>query len=139
MIKAGLLYVLCNPSNSDNIGIIFSTMHELSVTENILNIALKHATKAEAKKVTDVHLVIGQLSSIVDDSVQFYWEIISKETLCHGSTLHFERKKATILCKDCGTEFPLEEEMKPCPFCRSIQLQIVIGEEFYLESIEIVK
>jgi hydrogenase nickel incorporation protein HypA/HybF len=48
-------------------------MHEMVVTENILNIATRHALHAGAKRVTDIHITIGQLSSIVDDSVQFYW------------------------------------------------------------------
>jgi|GEM_PF-5568018 len=52
-------------------------MHELSVTESVLEIACRHAGKAQAKRVTDIYLVIGRLSSIVDDSVQFYWNLIS--------------------------------------------------------------
>ncbi len=114
-------------------------MHELSVTENILNIALTHAQKAGAMRVTDVHLVIGQLSSIVDDSVQFYWEIISKDTLCESSQLHFNRKMAIFLCNDCQTEYVPGREIAPCPSCGSVNLKIVAGEEFYLDSIQIEK
>ena len=53
-------------------------MHELSVTESILEITVRHAQDAGAIKVNDLYLVIGDLASIVDDSVQFYWEIISQ-------------------------------------------------------------
>ena len=114
-------------------------MHELSVTESILDIASTHAVKAEAKRVSDIHLVIGQLSSIVDDSVQFYWDIISKDTICDSSKLHFERKDAVFQCQDCNTEFIPGREIKPCPACGSINLKILSGEEFYLDSIEIIK
>jgi len=34
-------------------------MHELAVTESILDIAIKHAQKANARQVTHLHLVIG--------------------------------------------------------------------------------
>jgi hydrogenase nickel incorporation protein HypA/HybF len=51
-------------------------MHELAVTENILNIAVQHGTQANAVRVTSLQLVIGQLSSIVDDSVRFYWDAV---------------------------------------------------------------
>jgi len=37
--------------------------------------------KANASKVTGINLVIGQLSSIVDDSIQFYWDTISEGTI----------------------------------------------------------
>jgi Zn finger protein HypA/HybF involved in hydrogenase expression len=52
-------------------------MHEFAVTESILNIATDHARRANAKRVTHLYLVIGHLSSIVDDPAQFYWDTIS--------------------------------------------------------------
>jgi hydrogenase nickel incorporation protein HypA/HybF len=114
-------------------------MHELSVTENILDIAVRYAAQNEAKRVTGLYLVIGRLSSIVDDSVQFYWDIVSKDTLCAGSTLHFERVPATLHCLDCGGEYTLESELIPCPACGSARVRVTTGEQFYLDSIEIEK
>jgi hydrogenase nickel incorporation protein HypA/HybF len=114
-------------------------MHELSVTESILNIALDHAKKNHATKVSDVYLVIGQLSSIVDDSVQFYWDFLTENTLCAGSKLHFSRIDAKFLCKTCSKVFPLENRLSPCPECGGFDLEIKSGEEFYLDSIEIEK
>lgn len=112
-------------------------MHELAVTESILQIAEKHAIQANAKKVTDIYLVIGNLSSIVDDSVVFYWDMISQGTICAGSTIHFKRTPATMLCLACGHSFDLEGELVPCPKCSSFQLKVQSGEEFWLESIEV--
>jgi hydrogenase nickel incorporation protein HypA/HybF len=114
-------------------------MHELAVTESILNIAAKHAAKAQAKKVTDVHIVIGGLSSIVDESVQFYWEIICEDTLCANSHLHFKRIPARFRCLDCNHEFNIRNELTPCPQCGHTRVKIESGEEFYIESIEIEK
>ncbi|OJX47012.1 MAG: hydrogenase maturation nickel metallochaperone HypA [Chloroflexi bacterium 44-23] len=112
-------------------------MHELAVTESILSIAQKHAAKANASKVTDIYIVIGKLSSIVDDSVQFYWDIISQDTICEFSTLHFERISARFICLNCSTEYEVAAEMMPCPNCQSIHVKVLAGEEFYLDSIEI--
>jgi hydrogenase nickel incorporation protein HypA/HybF len=114
-------------------------MHELSVTEGILTLALEHANKASAAKVTAINLVIGRLSSIVDDSVQFYWDMISENTICSGSKLEFDRRPAVLKCKDCGREYPIDRELMPCPDCKSYNVTIVTGEEFYLDSIEIEK
>ena len=112
-------------------------MHELVVTESILQIAEKHALQANAKKVTDITLIIGNLSSIIDDSVVFYWEMISKGTICEGSIIHFNRLPAIILCLACNQTFEMPGELVPCPNCGSYQLKIQSGEEFFLESIEI--
>ena len=114
-------------------------MHELAVTESIINIALEYANKAGAKRVTDVYLVIGRLSSIVDESVQFYWEIISQDTICANSLLHFQRIPANLICLDCGNEFQLSEELTPCPTCGSAKIKVITGDEFSLDSIEIEK
>ena len=112
-------------------------MHELAVTESILNIATEYAKRAEAKRVMQLYLVIGQLASIVDDSVQFYWDTISLGTICEGSQLHFERVPASLTCLDCGTNYTLTDELTVCPQCQSGQVRIVAGEEFRLDSIEI--
>ncbi len=114
-------------------------MHELAVTESILNIALKYAEQAQASRVSDLYLVIGRLSSIVDDSVQFYWDMISEGTLCAGSKLHFQRVPAQMICLACGKEYTLDGELEPCPGCSSAKVKVASGDQFYLDSIEIEK
>jgi hydrogenase nickel incorporation protein HypA/HybF len=114
-------------------------MHELAVTENILNIALKHAQKADATRVTDIHIVIGRLSSVIDDSVQFYWDMLSENTICDKARLHFQRIPVRLLCLDCLQEFEIEQDLSPCPNCSSLKVKVLTGEEFWLESIEIIK
>ena len=112
-------------------------MHELSITENILEIAARHGQQANAVRVTDLYLVIGQLSSIVDDSVQFYWDIVSRGTICEGATLHFERIPAQLLCQDCGHSYSFDHELSACPQCNSVRIKVTAGEEFLLQSIEV--
>lgn len=63
-------------------------MHELAVTESLLAIVVQSAKENRAQKVTDITLSIGALSSIIDDSVQFYWNHISKGTVAEKATLH---------------------------------------------------
>ncbi|MCB9418729.1 MAG: hydrogenase maturation nickel metallochaperone HypA [Ardenticatenaceae bacterium] len=112
-------------------------MHELPITESILEIAVRHGEQANAARVTDLYLVIGQLSSIVDDSIQFYWDIISRDTICEGATLHFERVPAQLLCLDCGHSYGFDYELSACPICDSTHIKVAAGEEFQLQSIEI--
>ena len=114
-------------------------MHELAVTESILDIATKHARQANASHVTDIYLVIGQLSSIVDDSVQFYWDIISQDSICSAAKLHFQRVPASLSCLDCGTTYTLDGELTFCPACHSSRVKVISGDEFHLDSIEITK
>lgn len=114
-------------------------MHELAVTESILDIAKSHAAIAGAIQVTDIHIVVGQLSSIIDDSIQFYWDMIAKDTICEKAILHFERIPATLLCENCSSKYQLEKELTPCPTCGSNRVKILSGNEFRVDSIEITK
>ena len=112
-------------------------MHELPVTESILEIALRHAKKADAKRITNLYLVIGQLASIVDDSVQFYWDIVSKDTIAEGATLHFRRIPATLICLVCNHQYTLNDKGLECPNCNSQRVKVQTGEEFYMEAIDV--
>jgi hydrogenase nickel incorporation protein HypA/HybF len=112
-------------------------MHELAVTESILEIAQRHAQKVGATHITDLYLVIGQLASIVDDSVQFYWDILAKDSLAEGARLHFRRVPAEFLCLDCGNLYAPGEEILACPKCQSVRVKVAAGDEFRLESIDV--
>jgi len=114
-------------------------MHELAVTESILSIAVEHAQKANATRVTEINLLIGNLSSIIDDSISFYWEIISKDTICAQSTLHFSRIPAHLKCNICLNEYDLGNELIPCPNCSSSDVTILRGNEFRVDSIEVIQ
>ena len=92
--------------------------------------------------MTAINLVIGDLTSIVDDSVQFYWDILSAEDaasegLCKGARLHFERIPARLACLDCSHEYILEGDLTLCPQCQSAQVRIIGGDEFRVDSIAI--
>jgi hydrogenase nickel incorporation protein HypA/HybF len=112
-------------------------MHELAVTESILELARKHAAQAGVGRVTRLRIVMGELSSFVDDSVKFYWDIISKGTVCEGSELVFERVPAGLLCLDCSREYTLCGELVPCPSCGSARVRVTAGDEFRLDSIDV--
>ena len=112
-------------------------MHELSVTESLLKIALKHAEKANAKRVTDLNIVIGDLASMVDDSIQFYWEIIAKGTIAEQAKLNFRRVPAQLQCMTCSEMYHPTDRELACPKCNGINVKIITGEEFALESIDV--
>jgi len=112
-------------------------MHELSVTEDIMRIVNDHAGRNDAKSVTDVYLVIGELSSFIDDSIQFYFNMLSPDTVADGATLHFDRIKTRFRCRNCGTEFEPEERDWTCPECQALGGDVIAGKEFFVESIKV--
>ncbi|MCC6165649.1 MAG: hydrogenase maturation nickel metallochaperone HypA [Caldilineaceae bacterium] len=113
-------------------------MHELAVTEQVLTIALRHAAAAQATKITHIHLVVGRLSSIVDDSVQFYWHLIAAGTIAEEAVLSFERRPAQMRCLACAAHFTLADQRDfTCPACGSPDIIVIGGDELLLDSMEI--
>jgi hydrogenase nickel incorporation protein HypA/HybF len=113
-------------------------MHELPVTQSILSIVLEAAEEHNARRISSINLVIGELSSIVDDSVQFYFDFLSKGTIAEGATLNFQREPALVICQDCGRQFEASAPLNPfCPACNSVRLQVTGGREFFIDSIEV--
>jgi len=113
-------------------------MHELAVTQSILDIALRHAEQAGAQCIEAINLVIGDLTGFVDDSIQFYFEFLSQDTIAQGATLHFERIPARVRCPQCGAEYiPSNTRLWTCPECDALGGEIIAGREFSVTSIEV--
>jgi hydrogenase nickel incorporation protein HypA/HybF len=112
-------------------------MHELPIAQSILDISVRHAQKVGATRITDLHLVIGKLSYVVDDSIQFYWDMIAENTIAEGAQLHFQRIPAEFLCLDCNQRYAPDGETLACPYCQSTRVKLAAGDEFRLESIDV--
>ena len=112
-------------------------MHELSVTQSLLEIALRHAEQAGAQRITRLNLVIGELAGIVDDSVLFYWDIVSQGTIAERAELCFERVPAKLRCLECGYTFSMDGRDYACPECGETRVVAAGGDDFRLDSIEV--
>jgi hydrogenase nickel incorporation protein HypA/HybF len=112
-------------------------MHELPVTQSILDITLRHAKQANATRVTGIYLVIGQLATLVDDSIQFYWDMNAKDTIAEGATIHFKRIPAVLQCMICAEKYSPNGQELRCPNCGSVGVKVISGEEFSIEAIDV--
>ena len=112
-------------------------MHELAVTESIVDIVRRHAERAGASRVLRIHLVIGELSSIVDDSVQFYFDYLSCDTIAAGAELAFRRLPVGLICGACRHRWQPADADWTCPACGAASARIDTGREFYVDSIEV--
>jgi hydrogenase nickel incorporation protein HypA/HybF len=110
-------------------------MHEIGVTQSLLDAALAQARQAGAGRVTAVHVVLGEQSGLAEEAVRWYWQSLSPGTAAEGAALHFRLEPAAWRCEDCGgrTEAPAER----CPGCGGGRLALVAGHGLYLEAIEV--
>ena len=124
------------------------TMHELSMTTQIIESVLEEAKKQEAKKVIEVHLVIGKMTFLGTEQVHFSYNILVEDTIMKGSKLVIEEKDGVIECSSCGYsgEIPVVDDPAyhvpiptlRCPKCGEAA-KIVKGKECTIRSIRMVK
>ncbi len=110
-------------------------MHELSVTRSILQVVDEAAA---GNRVVLIRLRIGDLASIVDDSLEFYFKLLSRGTLAEGARLEFNRVRARASCRVCQSSFEVQLPLPDvCARCQSTELSVSGGTEFLVESIEV--
>ena len=112
-------------------------MHELAITQSMLDLVLEQARKVEAREVKRINLVIGEMSGFVGECVQFYFDFISKGTIAERAALSFKMIPTTARCRGCGKLFELREFDWTCPYCQGDSLEIISGKELFVESIEV--
>jgi hydrogenase nickel incorporation protein HypA/HybF len=113
-------------------------LHELPATQGILATALETAREAGAERILVIDLVVGELSSIVDDSIQFYFDILSRDTPAAGARLRFRREPGRAECIECRHAYDVRPPLQPyCPACEQGLVRVTGGQNFYIESIEV--
>ena len=112
-------------------------MHEMAITRSMFDLVLQYAEQAGAKRVGKINLVIGELTGVVGESVQFYLEFLSKGTVAEGAALDVTTVPAKVRCRDCGETFGMKEFDWTCSVCGGKSLEPVAGRELLVESIEV--
>ena len=120
-------------------------MHEGSITTQIVENVLREARKRNAKKVVEVHLVIGKLTFLNPEQVRFWYDILTKETIMDGSKLVIEESEGVVKCPSCGYEgnfkyaddptFHVPTPTLSCPKCDGI-VEIVGGKDCLIKNIK---
>jgi len=112
-------------------------MHEASVTEALVAIAVEEAVSRGASKVNKISLVVGETTGYMAESLDFYFRAFTKGTILEGAKLEVAYVKAKIKCPACGLEFERKMFSFDCPSCGAQGVMTKIGNEFYIDTIDI--
>ena len=112
-------------------------MHEMTIAMNIVDIICQKANDEKAVKVNIVELVIGELSGIMINSLEFCFEAACKNTIADGAELKINIINAEAFCKSCNKNFSIESDFSPCPTCNDFNFELIKGKEFSIKSFNI--
>jgi hydrogenase nickel incorporation protein HypA/HybF len=109
-------------------------MHEFSIAESIVQVALRHAN---GRRVTRVEVSVGHLRQVVPDTLAFAFGLCAQRTAVEGAQLALTEVPLTIACRGCGTESELAELPLACRGCGGVDVEIVRGEELRVDAVEL--
>ena len=112
-------------------------MHELGITQSIVEIAEKTAREQKAIKVLSVTVEIGELSGVIADAVEFCFEACIQDTLLAQSRLIINQIPGRGRCNDCGAELKIDPMTFNCDTCGSYSIQRTQGDELTIKEVEI--
>lgn len=111
-------------------------MHEFGVMSYLLQAVEEKARELGAQRVLAINLVIGDRSSIVDDSLLYYFDMMKGRTLAGEAQLNTRRVSTRFYCNRCDSTYIPGKDFY-CPDCGEIGMMTEEGSEFFIESIEI--
>lgn len=103
----------------------------------LLEAVEEEAREHAAKRVLTINLVIGERTSIVDDSLLFYFDMLTPGTLAEGAQLKVRRTSMRFHCERCDRDYHPEHGDFRCPGCEQVGQVTSDGSELLIESLEI--
>jgi hydrogenase nickel incorporation protein HypA/HybF len=100
-------------------------VHELGITQGIIDRAREAAQANGALRVTDLYLTMTPAADFSQDSIEMYFEMLAGEDeFFRGATLHFDHKPIAATCLSCSDEFSTDAPQPACPQCGSLLVKL---------------
>jgi hydrogenase nickel incorporation protein HypA/HybF len=117
-------------------------MHELSIVTSIVETVTETLAalpdSSRGARVLEVRLRVGALASVIPESLEFCWGIVSEDTPLEGSRLVVNLLPVVVHCAPCGQDATLEGVQSfRCPRCGEPCSDMRQGRELEIDSIEI--
>ena len=113
-------------------------MHELSIVTSVVESVIDSLAAYPGARVIEVRLRVGALAAVIEDSLQFCYEIATQDTPLAGSKLFIRSLPVVIHCLPCGEDVELSGvQMFCCSRCGTPSGDLRQGRELEIEAIEI--
>jgi len=112
-------------------------MHEVSIMEQTIEIALNNAHNQGANKIHQLKMRIGTMSGVVPEALNFAFDVVTEGTIAQGATLEINIVPVVCYCPHCQIEFQPSDLFYECPQCDRLSNQIIAGREIELTSLEV--
>ncbi len=110
-------------------------MHEVSMMQNTLDIAIAQAQQKGATSIESLTLNIGELSGVIPEALEFAFEVLIRGTIAENAQLEIKTIPVVCYCQKCDRNFQPDNYIYECPECEEISTNIIEGRELQLASL----
>ena len=113
-------------------------MHETDMTKAlILTVKDWYHSQPEKPKIEKIHLIVGRFTCVEPVSLQFAWEVQTRNTFLEGVELAIKEIPLIAYCHPCQQEYQPEIGLQySCPNCNAPMEDIRSGRELKIDRIE---
>jgi hydrogenase nickel incorporation protein HypA/HybF len=112
-------------------------MHELSIAEGIIDLAVEEAKKRNSPAVATIKMRLGEFTGVVREALEFGFEIARRGTLAEKAALEIEVVLLKTRCPKCElVDRPVDDFRVLCAACGS-PVEIISGREMQVEYLEL--
>lgn len=111
-------------------------MHEVSIMEEAVRLAVDAARSAGKRRVVALRLRVGTLSGAVPDAMRFAFDVVCANTMASGARLEIEAVPGAFWCPTCQAEFECADYFNECPVCHNVSGELRRGRELEIASVE---
>ena len=113
-------------------------MHEVSICQGLVKVVLDEMAKRAipAGALLRVRVVAGALHQIVPESLEFAYDLLTRETPAAGSKLELRIASLVARCTACDWRGTIAPPIFLCGACGA-SVESEGGDELYVENLEI--
>jgi hydrogenase nickel incorporation protein HypA/HybF len=112
-------------------------MHEVGLMQRTLEIALEHAARHGAQRISHMTVRVGALSGVAPEALSFAFDVLTRGTIAEGAGLDLEAVPVVCFCSVCEQEFAPPDFFYECPRCHRLSTQVRRGQELELAYLEV--
>ncbi len=113
-------------------------MHELAITQEIVRAVNEELAKLPVgTKLNRVSLLVGEMTGYVPETLRFCYEAIVRDSPLADSVLEIDYRRGRGRCRNCATEFAIEEVIALCPGCGGMSYEILQGKELLITALDV--
>lgn len=113
-------------------------MHEYSIAESLISIAINECRKNGFSRIDKVKISVGKASGVMPEALLFAFDVLKIDTIAENAKLFIEEKLLSGYCENCMANFTTEDAfIYSCPSCRCSSFKITAGRELDIDEIEV--